>query len=461
MATILLIDDETSITQAFASFFERVGGHTVIRTHTGQEGVDASRLHRPDLVLLDVKLPDMTGFEVLERIRDDGGVVVMVTGHGDVSMAVKAMQKGAENFLTKPVDLTHLAIVAERAFDTVRLRRLNRYLAERGGTSARFLLGGSPAMREIAEQIELLAAADKTTVLILGESGSGKGRVAELIHRQSARAPGSYVEVNCGALTATSLDSELFGHERGAHAEAREAKAGLFEVADGGTLFLDEIGDLASALQPKLLRVLEGKSFRRLGGTTEISADVRLIAATSKDLVNEVTAGNFREDLYYRLSVMPVNLPPLRARSKEDLVELIGHVFDDLQASLPDAPRSLSDSALDRMLKYGWPGNIRELRNVLERALIVGRGAEKVAPEHLPGEVRDASGAGVEHHVARTLEEVERAHIERTLRAHNANRTHAAKELGISRATLIKKIKEYGLHMRPGREPLAGRGAGH
>lgn len=457
MATILLIDDETSITLAFATFFERTGGHTVIRTHTGQEGIDASRRARPDLTLLDVKLPDMTGFEVLDRIRDDGSVVIMVTGHGDVPMAVEAMQKGAENFLTKPVDLTHLAIVVERAFDVVRLRRLNRYMAERDGTSSRTLLGGSPAMRELAEQIDLLAAADKTTALILGENGSGKGRVAELIHRQSSRAAGPYVEVNCAALTATSLDSELFGHERGAGSDMREAKAGLFEVADGGTLFLDEIGDLDSTLQPKLLRVLEGKTFRRLGGTNEIKSDVRLIAATAKDLVNEVTAGNFREDLYYRLSVMPVNLPPLRARSREDLVELIGHVFDELQGALPDSPKTLSDAALDRMLKYGWPGNIRELRNVLERAMIVGRATDKVAVEHLPPEVREASGVGVEAHVARTLEEVERAHIERTLRAHNANRTHAAKELGISRATLIKKIKEYGLHLRPGREALAAR----
>jgi DNA-binding NtrC family response regulator len=455
MATILLIDDEPGITQVFATFFER-GGHTVQRAHTGEEGIGLSRRLHPDLVLLDVRLPDMTGFDVLERIREDGGVVVMVTGHGDVPMAVEAMQKGAENFLTKPVDLPHLAVVVDRALETVRLRRLNRYLAARRGTSARTLLGGSPAIREIADQIDLLSVSERTTVLILGESGSGKGRLAELIHRQSPRASGPYVEVNCAALTADSLDSELFGEE---HADAGgRTRAGLFEVADGGTLFLDEIGDLDPALQPKLLRVLEGKSFRRVGGTPEITVDVRLVAATAKDLVNEVTAGNFREDLYYRLSVMPVHLPPLRARAKEDLVELIGHVLDELHAGLPDSPGGLTDGALDRLLKYGWPGNIRELRNVLERALIVGRGSPRVAVEHLPPEVRDASGLGVEHHVPRTLEEVERAHIERTLRAHNANRTHAARELGISRATLIKKIREYGLHVRPARpEPLATR----
>jgi DNA-binding NtrC family response regulator len=391
---------------------------------------------------------------VLQRIREYGPAVIMVTGHGDVNMAVEAMQQGAENFLTKPVDLSHLSVVAERALEAVRLRRLNAYLSSRRDTSARTLLGSSPAMGEIADQVDMLASADKTTVLILGESGSGKGRVAELIHRQSPRSAGPYVEVNCAALTSDSLDSELFGQEQGS---GSIAKPGLFEVADGGTLFLDEIGDLDPALQPKLLRVLEGKSFRRLGGTGEINSDVRLIAATAKDLVNEVTAGTFREDLYYRLSVMPVHLPPLRARSREDLVELIGHVMDELQRVLPEAPANLSDGALEQLLKYGWPGNIRELRNALERAMIVARGAAKVGAEHLPAEVREASGAGVEAHVPRTLQEVERVHIERTLRANNANRTHAARELGISRATLIKKIREYGLNVRAARAPLAGR----
>jgi transcriptional regulator with PAS, ATPase and Fis domain len=219
-------------------------------------------------------------------------------------------------------------------------------------------------------------------------------------------------------------------------------------VADSGSLFLDEIGDLDATLQPKLLRVLEGKGFRRLGGTDEVNVDVRLITATSKDLVNEVTAGSFREDLYYRLSVMPIFLPPLRARAREDVIELIAHVLDELHKSLTDAPAQLSDLALDRLLRYPWPGNIRELRNVLERAMIMGRGSASIGVEHLPVEVREASGAGVEHHVPRSLSEVERTHIERTLKAHEGNRTRAARELGISRATLIKKIKEFGLGAR-------------
>ncbi|OYV66296.1 MAG: hypothetical protein B7Z72_11595, partial [Gemmatimonadetes bacterium 21-71-4] len=227
--------------------------------------------------------------------------------------------------------------------------------------------------------------------------------------------------------------------------EGEVYRPGLLEVASGGTLFLDEIGDLDAHLQPKLLRVLEGKSFRRQGGTREVQADVRLIAATSRDLVAEVTAGRFREDLYYRLSVMPINLPPLRARAREDLVELIAHLIEELHVNLPEGPPELDDDALERLLKYSWPGNTREMRNVLERAMIVGRGAPAISAAHLAAEVRDASGLNVEHHVPRTLAEVERHHIDRTLRAHEGNRTRAARELGISRATLIKKIKEYGI----------------
>ncbi|MGH7689443.1 MAG: sigma 54-interacting transcriptional regulator, partial [Gemmatimonadaceae bacterium] len=293
-----------------------------------------------------------------------------------------------------------------------------------------------------------LARSARPTVLWVGEVGTGTGRVAEAMHRQSPRAGQRFVEVNCAALTAASLDSELFGVEQGGTPEEGVYRSGLLEFANNGTLFLDEIGDLDAHLQPKLLRVLEGKSFRRQGGTREVQSDVRLIAATSRDLVAEVTAGRFREDLYYRLSVMPISLPPLRARAREDLVELIGHLLDDLHVNLPDGPAELEDDALERVLKYSWPGNIREMRNVLERAMIIGRGSPAIAVTHLASEVREASGVSVDHHVPRTLVEVERQHISRTLRAHDGNRTRAAKELGISRATLIKKIKMYGVEER-------------
>ncbi len=442
MPSVLIIDDEPAITTALGTYFERSGGHVVSAAHNGTEGLDQFRRMRPDLVLLDVRLPDMTGFDVLEQIRHEHASVIMVTGFGDIPLAVQAMQNGAENFLTKPVELAHLGAAAERAFEKTRLRQMNSYLASRlGHSTSGVLLGSSAPMRELVGQIDMLAAADKTTVLLIGESGSGKGRVAELIHGRSARSGRPLVEVNCAALAAGSLDAELFGADRNGSGET----SGLFDVADGGTLFLDEIGDLDMQLQPKLLRVLEGKGFRRVGGTREIVTDVRVIAATSKDLVGEVTAGAFREDLYYRLSIMPVYLPPLRARSREDLVELVAHVLDELRPMLPDSPAAVADEALDRMLRYAWPGNVRELRNVLERAMIMSRGHAKIGIAHLPQDVREATGAGVEHHVPKSLEEVERSHIERTLRVHSGNRTHAARELAISRATLIKKIKDYAL----------------
>ena len=449
MASVLIVDDERPVTDAFAAFFERHGNHTVTRAYTGEEAIAAYEASRPDLVLLDLRLPDMTGFDVYARIRQHAPVVIMISGHGDIPLAVQALQSGAENFLTKPVELAHLAVAAERAFEKVRLRQLNHYLSERRvGVEGPFSLGPSTVMRDLAAQVDLLAASDRTTVLLLGESGSGKGRVAELIHAHSPRKAEAFVEVNCAAMTPDHLEVALFGRDVGTNGERSEPRAGLFEVATGGTLFLDEIGELDMHLQARLLRVFEGRGFRRAGGTHEITADVRIIAATNRDLVTEVNEGRFREDLYYRLSVMPLYLPPLRARSREDLVELIGRIVDDLKPHLPAGPRGLSDEALDRLLRHAWPGNIRELRNVLERAMIVGRGSDRIEIHHLPSDVRDTSTLNIEHHVPLTLEEIERAHIERTLRVHNGNRTHAARELGISRATLIKKIKEYGLNPR-------------
>ncbi len=447
MASILIIDDEVAIATAFAMFFRHDGQHTVAEAHTGTDGIAAYRRLRPDLVLLDVRLPDMTGFDVLAAIRDDNPVVIMVTAFGDVPMAVDALHKGAENFLTKPVDLSHLAASAERALEKSQLRRMSRWLAAKRGSGKDVVFGSTAAMGELQEQIALLGASDRTTALILGESGAGKGRVAELLHGQSPRAARPFVEVNCASLRPESLDSELFGVE--ASAANPTTQLGAFEIADGGTIFLDEIADLDPLLQPKLVRVLEGKGFRRVGGTTEITPNVRVIAASSRDLGAAVAAGKFREDLYYRLAVMPIQLPPLRDRAREDLLELVANVQDALLPSLPGAPTTLSDEAVDAILRYGWPGNIRELRNVLERAMLMSRGQPRIELAHLPREVQGATGALVAHHEPKSISEVERVHIDRTLRAHAYNRTHAAKELGISRATLIKKIREYELGEKP------------
>jgi DNA-binding NtrC family response regulator len=402
---------------------------------------------RPDVVLLDLHLPDSSGLVVLERLRREGAAVILLTGQGDIETAVKAMQLGAENFLTKPVDMTHLSAAIARVAEKVRLSRQNARLRaldhEAEGIGS---LGVSPAMQEMARQIELLAASERSTVLLSGESGTGKGWVARVIHNLSPRSGGPFVEVNCAGLSATFLDSELFGHEKGAYTDAKERKVGLFELADHGTIFLDEIGELTPELQPKLLKVLETKKFRRLGGTRELSVDVRLIAATNRDLVREVEAGRFREDLYYRLNVMPLTLPPVRDRSREDRLELITRILTDLKTQLPGCPSDCTTDVLDRLLSAPWPGNVREMRNVLERSMILARGHATIGFEQLPPDLKQRSTAD-RRYEAKSLSEVERQHIERTLRHHSGNRTRAAHELGISRATLINKIKAYSLNL--------------
>jgi len=291
-------------------------------------------------------------------------------------------------------------------------------------------------MRELAGQVELLAASDRTPVLLIGESGTGKGRLAEYMHLRSTRSARPFVEVNCATTDATALGAELFGS-----IDAGDSAPGLLEAVRGGTIFIDEVSDLADDIQPRLVRVLEDVT---PWSGSDGSVPLRVIAAATKDLVNEVSAGRFREDLYYKLSVTPVHLPPLRARSREDLVELINATFNTLSMNMSSSPRALGEEVIDCLIAYPWPGNIRELRNALERAILVARGESVLQRMHLPAELHDLHGSDVVY-APRTLMDVERAHIHRTLRAHKLNRTHAARELGISRATLIKKIKEYGL----------------
>ena len=444
--SVLLIDDDVDVLRSIGAYFERIG-YEVTRELSGEAGLATFDRNRPDVVILDLGLPGMDGMEVLEHLRQRGAAVVLLTGQGDVGTAVRAMQLGAENFLTKPVDMAHLAAATERVADKVRLRRVNESLVMHDAPGGRGLdsLGGSGQMLELAHQVALLAQSDRTTVLLTGESGTGKGWVARLIHDLGPRAREPFVEVNCAGLTATFLDSELFGHEKGAFTDAKDRKQGLFEIADRGTIFLDEIGDLAPELQPKLLKVLETKTFRRLGGTREITVDVRLVAATNRDLHDLVEQGRFREDLFYRLSVMPLRLPAVRDRTREDRLALITRILADLRRELPDGPGGLNTEAMERLLQYAWPGNVREMRNVLERALILGRGSAMLSVEHLPGEFRARPGPGDRRHTPLSLEELERQHIDRTLKHHAGNRTRAAVELGISRATLINKIKRYGI----------------
>jgi DNA-binding NtrC family response regulator len=444
-ASVLLIDDDVDVLRSIGNYFERLS-YEVTRELSGEAGLATFDRLRPEVVVLDLRLPGMDGLEVLEHLRQRDAAVILLTGEADVSTAVRAMQLGAENFLTKPVDMEHLAAATARVADKARLRRVNEALLVQSAPDHGLdSLGTSSGMQDFAHQVALLAQSERTTVLLTGESGTGKGWVARMIHDLSPRSKAPFVEVNCAGLNATFLDSELFGHEKGAFTDAKDRKQGLFEIADHGTIFLDEIGDLAPELQPKLLKVLETKTFRRLGGTREITVDVRLVAATNKELQAEVETGRFREDLYYRLSVMPLMLPAVRDRSREDRLSLITRLMSDLRAELPEGPPTLSSEVLERLLAYAWPGNVREMRNVLERALILGRGALAVSVEHLPGEFRARPGIGDRRHTPLSLEDLERQHIERTLKHHTGNRTRAAIELGISRATLINKIKRYNL----------------
>lgn len=443
--SVLLIDDDPAVLRMLSRLFDRAAWEVSVAS-TGEEGLARYDAEEPDLVLLDLHLPGMSGMDVLDRLAERGALVILLTGSADVETAVEAMRRGAENFLSKPVRPEHLHALAEKAVEKAKLQRVNEFWASRRTREqGEGSLGRSAKMQALDRQIELVAASDAATVLLLGASGTGKGWVAQKIHARSARSSGPFVEVNCAGLSSTFLDSELFGHEQGAFTDAKSLKRGLFEVANGGTLFLDEVGELATELQPKLLKVLEGKRFRRVGGTREISVDVRLIAATNRDLEQEIERGSFRRDLYYRLNVLPIELPPLRERDRDDLVGLIQSLLEQLTPRHPRSPARISARALEMLLGYSWPGNVRELSNVLERALVLGAGAEELRPEHLPSDLRSVAPSAGAAGPVRTLQEVERDHIEQALALMDGNRTRAAKALGISRTTLHAKIKQFGL----------------
>ncbi len=445
--SILLVDDDHEVLSLLSKFFETKGWQ-VQRAAEVKGAMDLYEREHPDLVLLDIDLPGLSGLQWLEvlRSRDADSMVIMLTGNADIAIAVQAMRLGAENFLTKPVELAHLEAASERAYEKVELRRRNRFFAERQTENSGLAgLGRTTMMRDIARQIELLAASD-TTVLLTGETGTGKGWVAHMLHQLSRRSTAPFVEINCGGLSSTFLDSEIFGHEKGAFTDAKDMKRGLLEVAHSGSFFLDEIGDLAPELQPKLLKVLEGRKFRRVGGTREIEVDVRVIAATNHDLEMNVRDGKFREDLFYRLNVLPLRLPALRERGREEIADLAIRLLLDLRRKIGRGPGRFTPEAIALLGQYSFPGNIRELRNVLERVLLLSSDAEEVQPAHLPPEIFVADHLGETGPEADlSLEEVERRHIARVLAHHNGNRSRAARSLGISRATLYEKLARYGL----------------
>lgn len=443
--SILLIDDDVAVLRSLALVFERSGWH-VLRAPDGRTGVETYERELPDVVLLDVNMPGLSGLQVLQILRDRNpdATVVLLTGHAEVALAVEAMQLGAESFLEKPFQLDHLAAAAERAFEKSRLRRHKRLLETGQATPRRIdSLGDSPAMRQLERQLTLLARGS-APVLLTGETGTGKGWVARALHDLSPRASAPFVAINCAGLSATFLDTELFGHAKGAFTDAKTAKQGLFEVADGGTIFLDEIGDLAPELQPKLLTVLETKRFRRLGETRETEVDVRLVAATHHDLRAAVAAGRFREDLYFRLAVLPVHLPPLRERGRDEIVNLTMRLLAELRRTM-GGPGSVSSEALDALAHHPWPGNIRELRNVLERALLFAGDATELRAEHLPRDVRSVPLLDDLVAADLSLAAAERRHILSVLHQCGGNRARTARALGITRATLYKRLREYGV----------------
>ena len=446
MRSVLLIDDDTQVLAMLERAFNRAG-YAASSAARGELGLAMYSRDAADLVILDLDLPDVSGLEVLERLRalDEDAVVIMLTGNADLQNAVEAMRAGAENFLSKPVDIDHLYAAADRAFEKIELRRRTSYLLSRDEASTP-RSDDSPLLRVMGARLGLIAPTD-STVLLLGETGTGKNWMARRIHALSPRASGPFVEINCASLSSTFLASELFGHEKGAFTDARTMKRGLFEIADNGTLLLDEIGDLAPDLQPKLLTALESRRFRRLGGTRDITSNVRLICATNRGLQQAVAEKKFREDLYYRIAVMPVQLPPLREYDRADREQLAMELLRDIRANNASVAAEFAPDALRLMADYQWPGNIREMRNVIERALILAGTDRRITRQHLPPDVVQAQRSIPEPAPldARdlTLETQERMHIARVLEQCGGNRSRAARLLGISRVGLYKKLLRF------------------
>jgi DNA-binding NtrC family response regulator len=440
--SILLVHGDPAVLRAAGARFDDTG-HEVIRELSVDAGVDTLARIRPDVVLLAF---DLAAPEAIARLGAGDAPVLLFADAPDPGRAAAAIAAGARQVLDTRADPGVIVRAAGAAAATARLRRLARTLlaatAPRHGLDA---LGTSPPMRQLAQRLGLLAQSDRTALLLTGETGVGKAWAARVIHELGARAGRPFLEVRCTGANAAYLEALLFGHEKGVFVEAVERRRGLLEVADGGTLLLREVGDLPEELQPRLLRLLETRTFRRTGGGEDIAVDTRLMVTTRRPLAADVEAGRFREDLFYRLSVMQQELPPLRERGQEDRLALIRLLHEDRQREMPESPATFGPEATERLLAYPWPGNVREVANVLERALLLARGQPAIAVEHLPGEFRARAGIGDRRHTPMTLDALEHQHIERSLRYHGGNRTRAAKELGISRATLINKIKLYAI----------------
>jgi DNA-binding NtrC family response regulator len=482
---ILVVDDEKLVRWTLRQKCEE-WGYQVSEATGVADALQRAQSESPDLVLLDVRLPDGSGMDALERIRQTPGVraVIMMTADVHLDDVKAAIKQGAYDFVGKPLNLDELSVTIENALETTRLRSevesLRTEVRRRVGYQG--VVSASKTMRDIMEFVRKVAASEAATVLIQGESGTGKDLIAKAIHYESARQNNPFVTVNCSAIPETLMEAELFGHERGAFTDAKAMKKGLFEVADTGTLFLDEIGELSQLLQAKLLRVLEDQVIRRVGGVRDIQVDVRVIAASNRDLEREVREGRFREDLYYRLAVISIYLPPLREH-REDILPLVDFFLAHYNQKFRKSVQKISDEARRLVLSYDWPGNVRELRNAVERAMILEE-TPVLRPDYLPfpvsrggaavGPTRQATSVSAAGEMSAagkrlpmlsipeggtSLEAIEQRMVELALRASNGNQTQAARLLDISRDALRYKMKKFGLLQGEEAEDSAARGA--
>lgn len=440
-ARILLVDDDAVFSKVFANELTQMGFH--VMPGYGSDIFAILQEQAIEIVILDIVMPGTDGLHLLEAIRSryPSADVIMLTGNATIENAITSMKNGAYDYITKPVELDRVEQVLQRCLEKRRLAARNQMLKSRvSDLRDGELIGYSPAMLEVKSLIGRFADSD-STVLIRGESGTGKELVANLIHKYSSRRDEPFIIVDCTALKESLLESELFGHERGAFTGAVTRKHGIFEIADGGTVFLDEIGDLPSALQVKLLRVVETKSFRRVGGNERISVDVRLLAATNRDLQEMVRKGEFREDLYYRINVVSILLPPLRDHS-EDIPVLIDHFLTDLRRS-GDADRHFSDAALQSLTRHDWPGNVRELRNLVERSVLLAEG-DTIEIGDLPRNVSPLKAIlrSFGHDEYPTLDELEEAYISWVLEKTGGNKQLASRILKIDRKTILRRLAQ-------------------
>ena len=447
---ILIVDDETTHLRMLETVLEAEDYETA-KASDGQSAIKAVEEGFYDLVLMDIRMARMGGIEALEKIKtlNPEIPIIMMTAYSSVATAVQAMKSGAFDYLTKPLDIDELILLVRKALQHTRLEKENMFLKEQLGNRFDFsnIIGRSTAMQKMLETVALVAPTE-ATVLIQGESGTGKELVANAIHQNSPRNSQPLIKINCAALPETLLESELFGHEKGAYTGATGARKGRFQLAHKGTIFLDEIAEMPLALQPKILRVLQEREFEPIGSSKTIKVDTRIITATNRDLQDEIQAGRFREDLYYRINVVSITAPALRDR-RDDIPLLADYFLKRFSDKNKKSINRFSPRAMDLLMRYDWPGNIRELENAVERAVIMTRG-HSIAPEELPGNLRRPD---VENEVEATgppaqvsLKQAEKEIILNTLKETGGNRTHTAKILGISRRTLQLKLKEYGVN---------------